>query len=100
MNELDKLLKESGYNKEKSEFLIKGFKQGFSIGYSRKTDQRDLSENLPLKNLGTKTDLWNKVMKEVGLGCYEGPFKLNDLPFSNFIQSPIGLVPKPTIKPD
>ena len=47
--------------------------------------------NLKL-NVGTKTDLWNKVMKEVKVGRYAGPF--NEIPFENYIQSPIGLVPK------
>ena len=47
-----------------------------------------MSQNLPLKGL------WNKVMKEVKLGRYAGPFKEENIPFLNFIQSPIGLVPK------
>ena len=47
--------------------------------------------NLPI-NVGTKTDLWNKVMKEFQKRRYAGPFK--DIPFEHFIQSPIGLVLK------
>ena len=39
-----------------------------------------------------KIVLWNKVMKEVEVKCYVGPFP--EPPFANFIQSPIGLVPK------
>ena len=31
--EFEKLLKETNYDKEKSEFLIKGFKEGFHLGY-------------------------------------------------------------------
>ena len=42
--------------------------------------------------MGTKTDLWNKIMKEVELECYAGPF--DQVPYKNFIQSPVGLVPK------
>ena len=38
------------------------------------------------------TDLWNKVMKEVKLGRYAGPF--TKVPYDNYIQSPIGVVPK------
>ena len=49
------------------------------------------SKNLKL-NVGNSTELWNKVMKEVQLGRYAGPFK--QVPFKNYIQSPIGLVPK------
>ena len=33
-------------------------------------------------------------MKEVGHSRYAGPFRFEDIPFQNFIQSPIGLVPK------
>ena len=36
--------------------------------------------------------LWNKVMKEVEAKRFAGPFE--KIPFDNFIQSPIGLVPK------
>ena len=92
--ELKKLLTLSGYDKEKSRKLIEGFTNGFSIGYQGPMNRADMSDNLPLKNIGTKTDLWNKVMKEVEVKRYAGPFRRNELPFSNFIQSPIGLVPK------
>ena len=48
--------------------------------------------NLKL-TIGTKTDLWNKVMKEVQAKRYAGPFE--SIPFKDdYIQSPIGLVPK------
>ena len=50
------------------------------------------ARNLPLRGLGTKTTLWNKVMEEVEKKSYAGPFK--EIPFVNFLQSPIGLVPK------
>ena len=30
----------------------------------------------------------------MGEGRYAGPYELHNMPFSNFIQSPIGLVPK------
>ena len=33
-------------------------------------------------------------MKEVALLRYAGPFRLEELPFRNFVQSPVGLVPK------
>ena len=42
--------------------------------------------------IGNKIELWNKVMKEVELGRYADPF--DEPPFKNFVQSPIGLVPK------
>ena len=95
VKELDELLKLTKYDVNKSNYLIQGFSQGFSIGYQGKTNRRDTSDNLPLKDLGNKTDLWNKVMKEVKLNRYAGPFSFEDLPVKeNFIQSPIGLVPK------
>ena len=37
-------------------------------------------------------EMWSKVMKEVKGGLYADPFEKP--PFDNFIQSPIGLVPK------
>ena len=94
MEELNKLLVESEYSPEKTKYLIEGFTKGFSIGYDGEQDRQDLADNLPLNGLGTKVDLWNKVMKEVGLGRYAGPYQRQNLPFKNFIQSPIGLVPK------
>ena len=92
--ELQKLLQASHYDSEKTKFLIDGFQKGFGIGYEGPENRRDTAKNLPLGEIGTKTDLWNKVMKEVKLSRYAGPFTLEELPFKNFIQSPIGLVPK------
>ena len=43
-------------------------------------------------NVGDPIELWNKVMKEVKEKRYAGPFE--QIPFENYIQSPIGLVPK------
>ena len=92
--ELKQLVVEADYDKKKTKYLIDRFTQGFSLGYEGKTDRQDQSANLPLNGLGTKMDVWNKVMKEVKLGRYAGPYELSELPFQNFIQSPIGLVPK------
>ena len=94
VKELEKLLKMSGYPEDKTRTLVQGFSHGFSIGYEGKKQRRDFSKNLPLGEIRTKTDLWNKVIKEVNLGRYVGPFKLEEIPFNNFIQSPIGLDPK------
>ena len=90
----EQLLIKSRCDKDKTRFLVNGFRKGFGIGYERPQCRQDTSRNLPLKNLGTKIDLWNKVMKEVKVGRVAGPYKMEDLPFKNFIQSPIGLVPK------
>ena len=42
--------------------------------------------------VGRKTELWNKLIREVQQKRVAGPF--SKVPFNNYIQSPIGLVPK------
>ena len=49
------------------------------------------SNNLKL-SCGNKKYLWDKMMKEVKIRRFTGPFK--EIPFDNYIQSPVGLVPK------
>ena len=51
------------------------------------------SPNLKL-SVGSEVDLWNKVMKEVKLKRFAGPYKEEEIPFEYFIQSPVGLVAK------
>ena len=87
----EELLRESGYPEEKIDFLVRGFSVGFDLMYMGPTDRKDTADNLPL-TLGSKTELWNKVMKEVKTGRYAGPYP--DIPFDSYMQSPIGLVPK------
>ena len=74
------------------QFLVDGFKNGFDLGYggSIKGIQRR-APNLKIR-IGPSIQLWNKVMKEVKLGRYAGPFR--NPPYKDYIQSPIGLVPK------
>ena len=74
VNRLEQLLRESDYDQGKTDFLIDGFTNGFDIGYHGLVRRRNLSENIPLR-IGTKVNLWNKVMKEVRLGRYAGPFE-------------------------
>ena len=88
---LGTLLQESNYDREKTQFLVDGFKDGFDLGYRGPTNIQQKSPNLKF-TIGDEIELWNKVMKEVQLKRYAGPFK--EIPFENFIQSPIGLVPK------
>ena len=86
------LLEETGYSEEKIKFLTNGFEKGFSINYNGPTQGiQKTAKNLKLR-VGSKTQLWNKVMKEVKLNRFAGPFEKP--PFDNFIQSPIGLVDK------
>ena len=49
------------------------------------------AKNLTL-TVGNQVVLWNKIMKEVKLKRVAGPY--DHIPFDNYIQSPIGLVPK------
>ena len=89
--EFARLLRESNYPKEDAEFLINGFTQGFDLGYKGPHERCDLSNNLPL-SVGSPEEMWNKIMKEVDAGRFAGPFE--KIPFRNYIQSPLGLVPK------
>ena len=84
-------LMESGFDREKAKFLIKGFTEGFDIGYRGPLFRKNNSSNIPLR-IGTSQELWSKLMKEVKLGRYAGPF--DKIPFHQYMQSPIGLVPK------
>ena len=85
------LLHETNYNESETLFLEDGFRNGFDIGYEGPESRQSSADNLPL-TVGSKTILWNKLMKEVKLKRVAGPYK--EIPFDNYIQSPIGLVPK------
>ena len=88
---LHNLLVETGYDRDETQFLIKGFSEGFDIGYQGDTCVKCTVPNLKLR-VGSPTILWNKIMKEVQLKCFVGLFK--EVPFEHFIQSLVGLVPK------
>ena len=90
-NQLDRLLKKTNYDNNKREKLVNGFRNGFDLGYRGPTNIQQKAPNLKF-TIGDETELWNKVMKEVELKRYAGPFEA--IPYKNFIQSPIGLVPK------
>ena len=92
VDQLEEFLVESNYNSEKTQYLLDGFRNGFSIGYTDNENVQLKSHNLKFRGVGNKIELWNKVMKEVKLKRYTGPF--NEIPFENYIQSPISLVPK------
>ena len=92
---LEKLLNSTNYDRKMTEFIRSGFKSGFSMGYKGPMERQDSANNIPLRG-GNKTQLWNKIMKEVKLGRYTGPFQ--QPLFKYFVQSPIGLVPKDTGK--
>ena len=90
-DKLNKFLTDSEYDPVKTHFLCDCFRKVFSINYQGPTNVRVISPNLKLW-VGDKTQLWKKVMKEVKLKHFTGPFSHS--PFDNFIQSPIGLVDK------
>ena len=88
---LERLLIESNYDADETTALVHGFRNGFSLEYCGPRDEIHESENLKL-TVGDKTELWNKIMKEVKAKRYAGPYKRP--PFKFYKQSPLGLVPK------
>ena len=89
---LEQLLIETNYDTVEMEFILDGFRNGFDLGYQGQTTNiQRKAPNLKLR-VGNHTVLWNKIMKEVKLGRYAGPYE--QPPFKDFIQSPVGLVPK------
>ena len=49
VNRLEELLIESKYNEEDTKFLVKGFREGFSIEYHGPISRQDTSNNIPLR---------------------------------------------------
>ena len=66
VDKYEAILKEVGYDKVKTEFLVYSFRNGFPLGYQGNQKVKQYSHNLRL-NVGDETILWNKVMKEVKL---------------------------------
>ena len=89
---LGELLKNANYCPIETQFLVKGFSTGFDIEYHGPKKRQSQADNIPFISVGSPVELWSKIMKEVKEGRYAGPFDAP--PFQNFIQSPIGLVPK------
>ena len=89
--ELQILLIETDYDKTETPFLVDRFRYGFDLEYQGPVHCKSSASNLPL-TVGSRIELWNKLMKEVKLKRVAGPF--DTIPFENYIQSPIGLVPK------
>ena len=85
------MLVTAGFPREDAHFLYNGFTHGFDLGYEGPLRRMDRSKNLPF-TVGNKYDLWEKLMKEVDLRRFAGPFE--EIPFRYYVQSPVGLVPK------
>ena len=79
------------YDPVKMGTLVRGFREGFDLGYRGPFDRSDSSNNLPF-HVGDKLDLWNKLMKEVNHKRVAGPYA--NIPYKYYVQSPVGLVPK------
>lgn len=93
VEELERLLVESNYDREETKFLVNGFTNGFSLNYHGPTIRRTFCNNHRLK-AGNRTVLWNKLMTEVKLKRAAGPWRKEELPFDNFLQSPLNLIEK------
>ena len=93
VTKFNQLLLDAKFPEEDWKFLIQGFTEGFDIGYNGPKNRRSIADNIPFSTgVGDDIEMWNKIMKEVRLGRYAGPFM--EIPYDYFIQSPIGLVPK------
>ena len=90
-NALLSLLTEVNYDRGKTKKLVSYFRNSFPLNYQGKRRVQRKAPNLILR-VGNERILWNKVMKEVQLGHFAGPF--TEIPFRYYIQSPVGLVPK------
>ncbi|MEW8548012.1 MAG: reverse transcriptase domain-containing protein [Candidatus Thiodiazotropha sp.] len=79
-----------GYPKDKADFLISGFKQGFKLGYE---GPRCYQTSPNLKSALDKPDIvFDKITSELQAGRISGPHQSK--PFENFKVSPLGIVPK------
>lgn len=102
VGELRRLLNLTGYPPEKTHYLVEGFTHGFRIGFYGPRNITRETPNMKIRT-GTKTDLWNKIMKEVQEGHTAGPYVKQgtgkpggrpSLPFNTYWQNPVGLIPK------
>ena len=75
-------LRRTNYNKDEIRFLEEGFTHGFDIEYGGPLTHQSESPNLPLR-VGNKTQLWNKIIKEVSNKRVAGPY--DSVPFDNYI---------------
>ena len=83
----EQLLWDSNYPEQEIQFLVKGFREGFPLGYQGPSKRWDTADNIPF-SVGNKVDMWNKIMKEVKEGRVAGPF--TKVPYRRgFIQSPL-----------
>ena len=81
-----------GYDVEKLNFFISGFRHGFYLGY------QGPRESCFVKNSDSTKDNWEvvntKLKKEMKMGGIAGPFNMP--PFEKFSVSPLAVIPKST----
>ena len=81
-----------GYDVEKLNFLISGFRHGLYLGY------QGPRESCFVKNSDSTKDNWEvgntKLKKEMKMGRIAGPFNMP--PFKKFRVSPLAVIPKST----
>ena len=61
VDKFERLLINSKYDKAETEFLIKGFREGFNIGYEDPRIRKDQASNIPFGEVGDKFDMWVKT---------------------------------------
>lgn len=93
VTKFQELLESHKYDNQEMRYLINGLRNGFSIEYDGPREGVRTSNNLKLR-VGSKTKLWNKLMKEVEKKRVAGPYRADNMPFDWFYQSPVGLVAK------
>lgn len=80
----------SGYDSHLKHYLVQGFSYGFSINY---VGERSALESPNLKSAREQPSaVYAKLGKELQAGRIVGPFSVP--PFSPFVTSPLGIVPK------
>lgn len=89
VNKLHRLL--AGYDSTLKGHLVSGFTYGFRINSSILKQGTGIPKNHKSAR-DNKDIVSSKLEKEISLGRVKGPF--SKIPFSNFISSPLGLVPK------
>ena len=81
-----------GYDQNKVQYLLNGFKHGFNLEFEGKRVSQ-FSPNLK-SALEKKEIVTGKIIKELTAGRIAGPF--SEPPFSSMKISPLGIVPKKT----